>query len=468
MKGFLLGDRVLRLYTRQGVGMTFRFGNTATKRDWTKKMFQATTKVIAAAKPKDFEVIQAVGKGASGKVFLVRDIRTNNYLALKVVNKEKAYRNALAFKHIVNERLILEMCHSCPFLVELRYAFQTPKYLYLATDFYDGGDLYSLLRAYGGRLDERIARYVIAEVILALESLHERDIVYRDLKPENIVIDGNGHIRLADFGLAKRLEHLDGHLTKTVCGTSAYAAPEMLGRNPYCQTLDLWSLGVFIYHCLMGTPPWNMREKTFPEMLIHMQSNPIQFPYPISDNARRLIQELIVADPRMRLTCDELKRHPFFSGVDWKSVAAKEKHPDGIGPVDLANIMNGAEPHSDGDAPVSSAAVHDWLMRNFDKEEWSDVGFSFEMEREGRCSFPAFVTGGVKVLDTTAIAGWNWTCPPPAGYYQGSRRRRSSAANRYSQEEPFGRSSVHETTTRRSLHRIRENIGSLRRRSLHF
>lgn len=88
---------------------------------------------------------------------------------------------------------------------------------------------------------------------MALKSLHERHIAYRDLKPENIAIDGNGHIRLADFGLAKRLEHLKGHLTKTACGASARAAPEMLGRNPYCQTLDLWSRGV--------------REKTFPEML---------------------------------------------------------------------------------------------------------------------------------------------------------------------------------------------------------
>lgn len=385
----------------------------------------------------DFDWINAIGKGASGKVFLVRDNRTNARLALKVIDKSRVFRTQLTFQHVINERLVLELCSGCPFVIQLRYAFQTDSHLYFATDFYDGGDVFSLLQSKNGRLSEHHARRIIAEIVLALCWLHERNIVYRDLKPENVVLDGDGHVRLADFGLAKMLKYEHNFLTQTICGTTAYAAPEMLQSKPYNVSLDLWCLGVFIYHILSGRTPFNFKGRTMEEMEEMQRTRQVRYASFLSLEAVSLIKGLLQNDPHRRSTLEDVKRHPFFRGVDWVRVARKEPHPDdvsrfvadkeqrdsAVGRLAVARAQQlGMEAEcleglrrSDVQE-ISSMTLDRYLLRNINLEEWRHVSFSDDDDVSATAEFPAFVHKKGMEMETWAIAAWAWTCSEASGH----------------------------------------------------
>lgn len=395
--------------------------------------FQYTTIRLA-----DFDWITAIGKGASGKVFLVRDNRTNARLALKIIDKNRVFRTQLTFQHVINERLVLEMCSGCPFLIQLRYAFQTDSHLYFATDFYDGGDVFTLLQSNRGRLSENHARRIIAEIVLALSWLHERNIVYRDLKPENVVLDGQGHVRLADFGLAKVLKSDQDYLTQTICGTTAYAAPEMLRSNPYNVSLDLWCLGVFTYHVLSGRTPFNFKGKSMEEMEELQRTRQIRYSSSLSLEAVALIKGLLQVDPFRRSTLEDVKRHPFFRGIDWMRVARKEPHQD-----DISNFVSDKEkrgsavarlakaraqqlgvetessetmPRPDLQQEISSMTLDRYLLRNINPAEWRHVSFSDDDDVSSTAEFPPVLHKKGTEMETWAIAGWAWTCSEASGY----------------------------------------------------
>jgi ribosomal protein S6 kinase beta len=151
-----------------------------------------------------------------------------------------------------SERDILtKMDH--PFVVSLWYAFQTDSKLFLVMDFLAGGELFFHLRRRGLIL-EKEAKFYFAEMILAIEFLHNMGVIHRDLKPENVLLRGDGHICLTDFGLAKEIG--DGVNVRTLCGTSEYMAPEMLTRNGYGKGVDWWSLGALFFEMLCGDPPF--------------------------------------------------------------------------------------------------------------------------------------------------------------------------------------------------------------------
>lgn len=312
-----------------GVSLVMRVATTAESQEWCVALATATSP-YQTVRPSDFIPISPIGRGASGKVFLVRDVRTGDRLALKVIPKQHVFRSSLTFQHVLNERLVLEAMSEEPFLVQLRYSFQSDKHLYLATEFYDGGDVFSLLQTNNGRLAERHACRLVAEVILALDALHKRRIVYRDLKPENVVLDGAGHIRLADFGLAKILEPEESMLTQTICGTTAYAAPEMLQSNAYSLSLDIWCLGIFTYHVLTGRTPYNFKNRTMDEMKEIQRTRPVRYSSSLSPEATSFIRAALQLDPSQRPTITEAKLHPFFRTIDWSSLARKEPHPDNL------------------------------------------------------------------------------------------------------------------------------------------
>lgn len=426
----------IKLRRADGQSLALRVPNPQEAQQWCVALqthtFQYTTIRLA-----DFDWITAIGKGASGKVFLVRDNRTNARLALKVIDKSRVFRTHLTFQHVINERLVLEMCSGCPFVIQLRYAFQTDSHLYFATDFYDGGDVFSLLQSNRGRLSENHARRIIAEIVLALGWLHEQNIVYRDLKPENVVLDGDGHVRLADFGLAKLLKYEYDYLTQTICGTTAYAAPEMLQSKPYNVSLDLWCLGVFIYHILSGKTPFNFKGRTMEEMEEMQRTRQVKFSSALSLEAVSLIKGLLQIDPLQRSTLEDVKRHPFFRGVDWVRVAQKEPHPD-----DLSRFVGNKEQRASAVArlataraqqlgaesdsanalarsdvqEISSMTLDRYLLRNINPEEWRHVSFSDDDDMSATAEFPAFVHKKGTEMETWAIAGWAWTCSEASGH----------------------------------------------------
>lgn len=296
---------------------------------WEKAIHTAATRRVVGIS--DFEFISPIGKGASGKVFLVTDRKTGEKLALKVIDKTKVFESRSGFRHALDERLALEMVDGHPFFSRLRYAFQTRAFFYLAIDFYDGGDLYQYLRTHQGRLRESLVQSVAAEVALALEHLHRLGFVYRDLKPENVLLDSKGHVRLADFGLCKLLP--SNTLTNTICGTHTYAAPEMLAVRNYGISIDLWAFGVFVYHILRGRTPYEARD--LDQVIANMNNRRIRFSSNTSPELVSMIKKLLDWNPETRLGCGptgmlEVRGHSFFKGMDWRKVYLREHDGDGL------------------------------------------------------------------------------------------------------------------------------------------
>ncbi|KAF0544487.1 Pkinase-domain-containing protein [Gigaspora margarita] len=278
-------------------------------------------------KPSSFEILKLIGKGNFGKVFQVRKKDTNRIYAMKVLHKQDLIERR-EVEHTLAEKNILIQAEACPFLVGLKFSFQTRTHLYLVTDFMNGGELFWHLQN-EIRLSEERAKFYAAEIVLALEHLHKYNIVYRDLKPENILLDATGHIALCDFGLCK--ENLSaGQTTNTFCGTSEYLAPEVLVECGYNQSVDWWSLGILFYEMIAGFSPFytNDTQLMYRKILFGKLKFPKGF---FSEDAKSLIKGLLARNPHNRLgsrnDAEEIKNHPFFANVDWDALYLKQVSP---------------------------------------------------------------------------------------------------------------------------------------------
>lgn len=166
---------------------------------------------------------------------------------------------------------------------------------------------------------EEIARFLIAEVILAIEYIHEQDIIYRDLKPNNILIDSDGHIKITDFGLAKEgMVGMDS--TNTFCGSPAYLAPELIKDKKFNKASDIYQVGVTLYEFLTGGPPFFQynREELFDKIT---NSYELKVPKHVSPISIDLLGKLLNKIPTKRLGVKDfkdIKSHPFFEGMEWE------------------------------------------------------------------------------------------------------------------------------------------------------
>ncbi|CAK9440530.1 uncharacterized protein LODBEIA_P46020 [Lodderomyces beijingensis] len=280
--------------------------------------------------PDDFEFLRLLGKGTFGQVFQVKKKDTSRIYAMKILSKKVIVKKK-EIAHTIGERNILVRTSAAasPFIVGLKFSFQTPTDLFLVTDYMSGGELFWHLQK-DGRFSEDRAKFYIAELILALEHLHDNDIVYRDLKPENILLDANGHIALCDFGLSKANLNNDG-TTNTFCGTTEYLAPEiLLDESGYTKMVDFWSLGVLIFEMCCGWSPFYADNTQ--QMYKNIAFGKVRFPKEIlSSEGRSFVKGLLNRNPRHRLgaTNDarELKAHPFFADIDWNLLKAKSLPP---------------------------------------------------------------------------------------------------------------------------------------------
>lgn len=280
--------------------------------------------------PEDFDILKLIGKGTFGRVFQVRKRDTHRIYAMKVLSK-KVIVQKKEVAHTLGERNILVRTarSDSPFIVGLKFSFQTPTDLYLVTDYMSGGELFWHLQK-EGRFNETRAKFYVAELILALQHLHKHDIVYRDLKPENILLDANGHIALCDFGLSKA-NLAESDTTNTFCGTTEYLAPEvLLDEHGYTKMVDFWSLGVLVFEMCCGWSPFYADDTQ--QMYRNIAFGKVRFPRDaLSVEGRNFVKGLLNRNPRHRLGANggaaELMAHPFFADVDWNQLAQKNVVP---------------------------------------------------------------------------------------------------------------------------------------------
>jgi len=269
-----------------------------------------------------------LGSGSFGEVFLVEKKSTHDLYAMKVLRKEKVMKKNLA-RYARTERIVLSVMDH-PFIVKLYYAFQTENKLYMVLQYCPGGDLASKIFK-EKRFSENVAKIYAAEIVLALEALHQKDIIYRDLKPANVVLDQDGHALLTDFGLSKQGIR-DGTMTGSFCGSIAYLAPEMLRKTGHNKSVDWYLLGVMIYEMLMGIPPYYNMDKD--EMFANIKTGSNFKLKNVSKDCENLIKMLLVRDPAKRLGSHygarEIKSHAWFKGINWDDVLARKLNPPAV------------------------------------------------------------------------------------------------------------------------------------------
>lgn len=242
----------------------------------------------------DFKRVRTLGTGTFARVCLVRPATSaeadrNAVYALKMLRKTEVIK-LRQVDHVRHERAILDEVSGHPFITNLRASFSDTDFLYLLLDYVPGGELFSYLRKWR-RFDEDMARFYAAEIVLVLEYLHEHQggVAYRDLKPENLLLDEEGHIKLVDFGFAKRLGNnanaadVKPQETYTLCGTPEYLAPEVIHNKGHTTAVDWWALGILIYEFLTGYPPfWHQNPIEIYKQCAAFASSPIPAPLPDS------------------------------------------------------------------------------------------------------------------------------------------------------------------------------------------
>ncbi|TRX91770.1 hypothetical protein FHL15_007323 [Xylaria flabelliformis] len=269
----------------------------------------------------DFDLLRTLGTGSFGRVHLVQSKHNQRFYAVKVLKKAQVVKMKQV-EHTNDERRMLgEVKH--PFLITLWGTFQDARNLYMVMDFVEGGELFSLLRK-SGRFPNPVAKFYAAEVTLALEYLHSRNIIYRDLKPENLLLDRHGHLKITDFGFAKRVPDK----TWTLCGTPDYLAPEVVSNKGYNKSVDWWSLGILIYEMLCGyTPFWDSGSPM--KIYENILRGKVKYPAYVHPDAQDLLERLITPDLTKRLGNlyggpQDVKGHPWFSEVTWDRLSRKD------------------------------------------------------------------------------------------------------------------------------------------------
>ncbi|KAF3767242.1 encodes protein serine/threonine kinase [Cryphonectria parasitica EP155] len=301
----------------------------------------------------DFDLLTVVGKGSFGKVIQVRKKDTSRIYALKTIRKAHIISRS-EVTHTLAERSVLAQINN-PFIVPLKFTFQSPEKLYFVLAFVNGGELFHHLQK-EQRFDVNRSRFYTAELLCALECLHGFNVIYRDLKPENILLDYQGHIALCDFGLCK-LDMKDEDRTNTFCGTPEYLAPELLMGQGYNKTVDWWTLGVLLYEMLTGLPPFY--DENTNEMYRKILGEPLHFPSHdiVPPAAKDLLTKLLNRDPAQRLGANgsaEIKAHPFFHAIDWRKLLQRKYEPTFKPNVAGAMDTDNFDPEFTREAPQDS------------------------------------------------------------------------------------------------------------------
>ncbi|CAG8956807.1 hypothetical protein HYFRA_00011196 [Hymenoscyphus fraxineus] len=286
---------------------------------------------------KDFTFGRTLGEGSYSTVLLATDKQTLKEYAVKVLDKKHIIKEK-KIKYVNIEKEALNRLIEHPGIVRLYYTFQDNSSLYYVLDIANGGELLGVLKKVGS-FDEECTRFFGAQILDAIEHMHNRGVIHRDLKPENVLMDDQMHIKITDFGTAKLLpdprkaselgmydmEDPESTRAKSFVGTAEYVSPELLTDKSACKASDLWAFGCIIYQLLAGRPPFKAGNEyqTF-QKIVGLE---YEFPPGFPPAARDLVERLLVLDPQRRLSIEHIKNHEFFDGIAWGRELWKQKAP---------------------------------------------------------------------------------------------------------------------------------------------
>lgn len=354
----------------------------------------ASSQIARKMTAEDFTPIKCLGDGAFGTVLLVRQNATGKLFAQKQLTKAFLRVHKKRVENTKSERTILELVNRHPFVVNLYYAFQDHEKLYLILQYASGGELFRHLEI-EKFLSEETAAFYIAEIILALEYLHETvGVIYRDLKPENCLLDAEGHLLLTDFGLSKVAVEDASTPGGSRCnslgvGTIEYMAPEIIRGSDensygpgYGKACDWWSLGAMACDLMTGKPPFGGGNWTkIQQNIMHQKLN---LPYFLSPDAKDLLTRLLRKEPRKRLGVGKgdiniLKKHRFFKKIDWAKLEARQLEP-----------------------PIKPMVTDPELAENFAKE-FTDRAVEAKQRRHSRALSKSDPFGGFSYVASSSL-----------------------------------------------------------------
>uniref|UniRef100_A0A674N7E3 protein kinase C n=1 Tax=Takifugu rubripes TaxID=31033 RepID=A0A674N7E3_TAKRU len=324
----------------------------------------------------DFRMIAVLGRGHFGKVLLSEYKKTGTMYAIKALKKGDIIARDEVESLMCEKRIfeIVNMSHH-PFLVNLLACFQTPEHVCFVMEYTAGGDL--MMHIHTDVFTEPRAVFYSACVVLGLQFLHDHKIVYRDLKLDNLLLDTDGYVKIADFGLCKEGMGF-GDRTSTFCGTPEFLAPEVLTDTSYTRAVDWWGLGVLIYEMLVGESPFPGDDEE--EVFDSIVNDEVRYPRFLSNEAIGIIRRLLRRNPERRLgsgekDAEEVKKQPFFRTMDWEALLQRKVPPPFLPSITGKEDVSNFDEEFTAEAPTLTPPREPRTLSRKDQESFRDFDY---------------------------------------------------------------------------------------------
>uniref|UniRef100_A0A8C2JUR7 protein kinase C n=1 Tax=Cyprinus carpio TaxID=7962 RepID=A0A8C2JUR7_CYPCA len=324
----------------------------------------------------DFKCVAVLGRGHFGKVLLAEYKTTGEMFAIKALKKgDIVARDEV--DSLMCEKRIFETVNSVrhPFLVNLFACFQTKEHVCFVMEYAAGGDL--MMHIHADVFSEVRSVFYAACVVLGLQFLHDHKIVYRDLKLDNLLLDTEGYVKIADFGLCKEGMGFKDR-TSTFCGTPEFLAPEVLTETSYTRAVDWWGLGVLIFEMLVGESPFPGDDEE--EVFDSIVNDEVRYPRFLSTEAISIMRRLLRRNPERRLgagerDAEEVKKHPFFRDMDWAALLAKKIRPPFMPTIKGREDVSNFDDEFTSEAPILTPPREPRVLTVSEQEMFADFDY---------------------------------------------------------------------------------------------